>query len=71
MKAWRRQLRKLSTTLAHSPKGQLLSKGLFCDINSSKKRTKKFCLSRQGQKLKFSSSFPGRIEDTKRHFAIN
>ena len=43
-------------------KGQLLLKGLFGVFNSSKKRTK------LGQKLKFSSSFFGRIEDTKMTF---
>ena len=47
-------------------KGQLISKGLF--LNSPKKRTKNFCPSRLGQKLIFSSSFFGRIEDTKISF---
>ena len=49
-------------------KGQLISEGLVCVFNSSEKRTKNFCPSRQGQKLKFSSSFLGRIEDTKMFF---
>ena len=49
-------------------KGQLISKGLFGFFNSSKKRTKNFCPSRLGQKLKFSSSFFGRIEDIKIYF---
>ena len=49
-------------------KGQLISKCLFGIFNSSKKRTKNFCPSRLGQKLKFSSSFFGRIEDTKMSF---
>ena len=40
-------------------KGQLISKGLFGFFNSPKKRTKKFCPSRLGQKSKFSSSFFG------------
>ena len=51
-----------------SDKGQLISKGLFCVFNSSKKRTKNLCPGRLGQKLKFSSSFFGRIEDTKKTF---
>ena len=50
------------------PKGQLISKGLFGFFNSPKKRTKNFCSSRLGQKLTFSSSFFGRIEDTKISF---
>ena len=45
-------------------KGQLISKGHFVFFNSSKKRTK----NRLGQKSKFSSSFLGRIEDTKISF---
>ena len=45
-------------------KGQLISKGLFGLFNSPKKQTKKFCLTRLGQKLTFSSSFFGKIEDT-------
>ena len=49
-------------------KGQLISKGLFCVFNSSKKRTKNFCPSRLGQKFKFSRMFFGRIEDTKKTF---
>ena len=49
-------------------KGQLISKGLFVFFNSSKKRTENFCPRRLGQKLKFSSSFFGRIEDTKISF---
>ena len=49
-------------------KGQLISKGLFCVFNSSKKRTKNVCPSRLGQKFKFSSSFFGRIEDTQKTF---
>ena len=49
-------------------KGQLISKGLFVFFNSSKKRTKNFCPSRLGQKLTLSSSFFGRIEDTKISF---
>ena len=48
-------------------KGQLISKGLFV-FNSSKKRTKNFCPSRLGQKLKISSSFFGRMEDTQISF---
>ena len=51
-----------------SVKGQLISKGLFGFFNSPKKRTKNFCPSRLGQKLTFSSSFFGRIEDTKSSF---
>ena len=49
-----------------SSKGQLISKGLLDFFNSSKKRTKKFCPSRVGQKLTFSSSFFGRIVDISR-----
>ena len=51
---------------ASAAKGQLISKGLFCVFNSFKKRTKNFCPSRLGQKLKFSSCFFGRIEETKK-----
>ena len=49
-------------------KGQLISKGLFVFFNSPKKWTKNFGPSRLGQKLTFSSSFFGRIEDTKISF---
>ena len=49
-------------------KGRLILKGLFGSFNSPKKRTKHFCPSRLGQKLTFSSSFFGRIEDTKISF---
>ena len=49
-------------------KGKLISKGIFGIFNSSKKQTKNFCHSRQGQKLRFSSSLFGRIEDTKTSF---
>ena len=49
-------------------KGQLISKGLFGFFNSSKKRTKIFCPSRLGQKLKLLGSFFGRIEETKMSF---
>ena len=58
----------LSPSLPKLSKGQLISKGLFGFFNSSKKRTKKFCPSRLGQKFKFLSSFFGRIEDTKISF---
>ena len=40
----------------------------FGVFNSSNKRTKNFCPSRLGQKLKFLGSFFGRIEDTKMSF---
>ena len=49
-------------------KGQLISKGLFGVFNSPKKRTKNVCPSRLGQNFEFSSSFFGRIEDTKKAF---
>ena len=49
-------------------KGQLISKVFLGFFNSPKKRTKKFCPSRPGQKLKISSSFFGRIEGTKISF---
>ena len=49
-------------------KGQLISKGNSGFFNSPKKQTKNFCHSRLGQKLTFSSSFLGRIEDTKISF---
>ena len=49
-------------------KGQLISKGILGFFNSPKKRTKNFCPSRLGKKLKFSSLFYGRIEDTKISF---
>ena len=41
---------------------------LFGFFNSPKKWTKNFCPSSLGQKLIFSSSFFGRIEDTKIYF---
>ena len=50
------------------PKGQLISKGHFGIFNSPKKRTKNFYPSRLGQKFEFSSSFFGRIGDTKKTF---
>ena len=50
------------------PKDQLILKGLFGVFNSSKKRMKNFCPSSLGQKSKLSSSFFGRIEDTKESF---
>ena len=49
-------------------KGQLIWKELFGFFNSPKKRMKNFCPSGLGQKLKRSSSFLGRIEDTKISF---
>ena len=49
-------------------KGQLISKVHFVFFNSPKKRTKNFCPSRLGQKFEFSSSFFGRIGDTKKTF---
>ena len=49
-------------------KGQLISKELFGFFNSSKKRTKNFCPNKLRQKLTFSSSFFGRIEDIKVSF---
>ena len=49
-------------------KGEIISKGHFGVFNSSKKQTKNFWPSRLGQKSKFSSSFFGRIEDTKISF---
>jgi hypothetical protein len=49
-------------------KGRLILKGLFGFFTSPKKRVKSFCPTRLGQKLKFSSSLFGRIEDTKISF---
>ena len=49
-------------------KGQLISKGLFGFFNSPKKRTANFCPSRLGQKLTFSSSCFGKIDDNKISF---
>ena len=49
-------------------KGHLISKRLFVFFNSPKKWTKNFCPSRLGQKLTFSSSIFGRIEDIKISF---
>jgi hypothetical protein len=46
-------------------KGQIISVENFGAFNSSKKRTKNVCPSRLSQKSKFSSSFFGRIDDTK------
>ena len=50
------------------PKGHLIEKGLIGVFNSPKKRTKNVCPSRLGLKFEFSSSFFGRIEDTKKAF---
>jgi hypothetical protein len=50
------------------PKGQLISEGHLGFSNSSKKTKTKICPNRLGQKLEFSSSFFGRIEDTKMSF---
>jgi len=58
---------KINNGKLNITKGQLISKGLFGFFNSSKKRTKNFC-PRLGQKLKFLSSFFGRIEDIKISF---
>ena len=52
-------------------KGRLISKGFIVFFNFPKKCTKKFCFSRLGQKLTFSSSFFGRIELTEISFEIN
>ena len=49
-------------------KGHLISNGHFVFFNFPKKRTKNFCPSRLGQKFEFSSSFFGRIGDTKKVF---
>ena len=51
-----------------SIKSQLILKGHFVFFNSSKRRKKKICHSRLCQKFEFSSSFFGRIEDTKNTF---
>ena len=48
-------------------KGQLISKGFFFQF-FQQKRTKNVCPSRLGQKFEFTSSFFGRIEDTKKTF---
>ena len=61
------QRKKYRYTKVHT-KGHLISKELFCFFNSSKRRTKNFCPNRLGQKFKFSSSFFGRIEDTRISF---
>ena len=42
--------------------------GKNCHFSSPKKRTKNVCPSRLGQKFEFSSSFFGRIEDTRKAF---
>ena len=51
----------------HLLKGQLISKCLFCVLNSSKKRTKTVRLEVR-QKLDFLCLLFGRIEDTKKTF---
>ena len=51
-----------------NPKGQIILKCLFGVLNSSKKRSKNFCPRKLGQKVEFSSSFFGRIEDIKKTF---
>ena len=55
-------------TVLSCHKGQSILKGLFGFFHSPKKRMKNFCPSGLGQKLKRSSSFLGRIEDTKISF---
>ena len=52
-------------------KGQLISKGLFDIINSSKKRTKKFDLTMIPQVDLFSFVFWKNLKTPKRHFEIN
>ena len=47
---------------------QLISKGFLDFFQFFQKWSKNFCRSRLGQKLKFLSSFFGRIEDTKNKF---
>ena len=58
----------LHAHLSGDDKGHLISKGHFDFFNSSKKRIKKICPSRLGQKFDFSSLFFGRIVDTKKTF---
>ena len=48
-------------------KGQLISKGLFSILNSSKKRTKKFNLTKYSGRLVFVH-FLEEFEDTKKSF---
>jgi hypothetical protein len=54
------------------PKGQLISKGLFGILNSSKKWTKKFDLTTMIPQVDlFSSVFWKNLKTPKRHFDIN
>ena len=46
-------------------KGQLISKGFFAILNSSKKRTKQFNFRYHSSKVEFLGSLFGRIGDTK------
>ena len=52
-------------------KGQLISKGFFDILHSSKKKPKKFDPTTIIPQVNCFRSFFGRIEDTKRHFEIN
>ena len=55
-----------------SDKGQLISKGLFGILNSSKKRTKKFDLTTMIPQVDlFSFVFWKNLKTPKRHFEIN
>ena len=51
-------------------KGRLISKGNIVFFNSPKRRTKKFCPIRLGQKLTFSSLFLGELKKPKSPFEI-
>ena len=55
-----------------SAKGQLISKGIFCILNSSKKWTKKFDLTTMIPQFDFFSFvFWKKVKTPKRHFEIN
>ena len=56
---------------AAPPKGQLISKCLFCIFNSPKKRTKKFDFTTLVPQVKlFLFGFLGELKTPKRHFEI-
>ena len=57
-------VKELFHQMATGGKGQVISKGLFGFFNSPKERTKYSDPDRLGQKLTFSGSFFGRIEET-------
>ena len=64
--SWFRKDFLVSSILPKNERKQVDLRYILSLFNSSKKRTKNFCPSKPVQKFEFSSSFFGRIEDTKK-----